>query len=64
MHTAGAPRSIALLAIGIALALSIVTLAPAPLALLLAFFALPIEAFLIAAAFHGQPRPPRRPSAP
>jgi hypothetical protein len=47
------PKSIGLLLTGLLLATAIVLLAPAPLALLLALLALPVEAYLIAAAIHG-----------
>jgi hypothetical protein len=47
------PKSIGLLLIGVLIAIAIVLLAPTPLALLLALIALPVEAYLVAAAIHG-----------
>ena len=53
MRTARMPKSIGLLVAGVLIATAIMLLAPAPLALLLGLLALPVEAFLIAAAIHG-----------
>ena len=57
MQNARTTRSIGLLATGVIIAGAIVTIAPAPLALLLALIALPVEAFLIATAIHGLTNP-------
>ena len=53
MQSARTTRSIGLLVVGVVIAAAIATVAPAPLALLLALIALPVEAFLITTAIHG-----------
>ncbi len=58
MQNATTTGSIGLLAAGLLIATAIVAMAPAPLALLLALVALPVEAFLITSAIHGLTSPP------
>lgn len=50
-------RSFGFLLMGVAIAAGITMFAPAPLALLLALVALPVEAFLLTSAIHGLSRP-------